>query len=56
MMKYTAIVISALWFIGWFLAGYLTSGVVGLIGFMTLIFPSFCLGYILCWEIEKVRK
>jgi hypothetical protein len=53
MMKYAAIVISVLWFVGWFLAGYLTSGVVGLTAFMTLIFPSFCLGYILCWEIEK---
>ena len=56
MMKYAAIVTSALWFIGWFLSGYLTSGVVGLIDVMNSIFISFCLGYILCWKIEKVRK
>jgi len=53
MMKYAAIVISALWFVGWFLAAFFSQGIAGLTGVMTLIFPSFCLGYILCWEIEK---
>lgn len=49
MMKYLAIVTSVLWFVGWL-------GIAGLTEFITVIFPSFCLGYILCWEIEKVRK